>query len=89
MKRLVATEPDNPRRLGAKDIVSVFTEYNKPIRPAGRFIAVSDPKEAVKKAIEISITKYSGKMPVIITGSLYMMADIRSSVEETSNTFLR
>ncbi|MBQ6024434.1 MAG: hypothetical protein IJL20_02370 [Lachnospiraceae bacterium] len=89
VKRLVATEPDNPRRLAAKDIVSVFTEYNKPIRPAGRFIAVSDPKEAVKKAIEISITKYSGKMPVIITGSLYMMADIRSSVEETSNTFLR
>ena len=89
VKRLVATEPDNPRRLAAKDIVSVFTEYNKPIRPAGRFIAVSDPKDAVKKAIEISITKYSGKMPVIVTGSLYMMADIRSSVEETSNTFLR
>lgn len=67
---LIATEPDNPRRLSAERITECFSSGN-----IGRAI-VKNPEEAVKYALSIDKEKYNDKLPVIITGSLYMMGDI-------------
>ena len=73
IEQVIATEPANPRRLDAEEICKFFLKDFKKIE--------KNPCNAVKKAIEISNKDYSGKMPVIVTGSLYMMADIRKAVK--------
>jgi len=73
IEQVIATEPNNPRRLDAEEICKFFLKDFNNIE--------KNPCDAVKKAIEISNKDYSGKMPVIVTGSLYMMADIRKAVK--------
>ena len=68
---LYSTEPDNPRRLSADEITKEFIKRNVSSE------AVSDPKQAVKCAVEYSKTFSNGDIPVIVTGSLYMTGKIR------------
>ena len=113
--KVVATEPSNPRRLGAEDICTVFckiiselkldsksdsnfeSKYNfNDIKTDGNtsgqiskdtlvthslldidIYSEKKPAEAVKKALKLDMDCYGNKMPIVITGSLYMMADIR------------
>lgn len=77
---VIATEPDNPRRLNAEDICEGFKILSTDNGNKIGYLIEKDPGKAVKKAVELSKKQYSGKMPVIVTGSLYMMADIRKSV---------
>ena len=77
IEQVIATEPSNPRRLDAEDICECIRTNKESI---SGFTIEKDPCKAVKKAIEISNKDYSCKMPVIVTGSLYMMADIRKAV---------
>ncbi|MBO4921854.1 MAG: hypothetical protein J5372_08060 [Lachnospiraceae bacterium] len=78
MEQVITTEPSNPRRLDAEDICECIRTNKESI---SGFTIEKDPCKAVKKAIEISNKDYSCKMPVIVTGSLYMMADIRKAVK--------
>ena len=77
---VIATEPDNPRRLNAEDICECFKTLSKNTGTDIKYLIEKDPGKALKKAIELSNKQYSSKMPVIVTGSLYMMGDIRKSV---------
>ena len=84
---VITTEPDNPRRLLAKDICDEFKNIavekkDDGLLSAKRYISIKDPQDAVKEAIRISKAEHSGKMPVIVTGSLYMMADIRKAIKD-------
>jgi folylpolyglutamate synthase/dihydropteroate synthase len=38
------------------------------------------PADAVKEALKLDRECYNNKMPIIITGSLYMMSEIRRAV---------
>ena len=87
VEAVIATEPENPRRLLAKDIGDEFKSIAHETKAEALFSAkkitsAKKPQDAVKEAINLSINNYSGKMPVIVTGSLYMMADIRKAVKD-------
>lgn len=71
MGKVIATEPANPRKLLATSIVKIFEGYNIPS------IAVQSPREAIKKACS-EAGSYSST--VVVTGSLYMMGEIRSEL---------
>lgn len=73
IEMLIATEPNNVRRLRAEDIVKTFMESSDHV-----FKIVKNPSEAIRTALELNKNIYNNDLPVIVTGSLYMMADIRS-----------
>lgn len=73
---VIATEPDNSRRLGAESIQKVFEGFGV------NGMTINKPSEAVKKALELmdsceNGSKYCG---VLVTGSLYMMGEVRESL---------
>ena len=73
---LIATEPANPRRLSSEEILEEFKNLSI------ASISVKNPKEAVRIAMDIDKNRFNNELPIIITGSLYMMGDIRNSVME-------
>jgi dihydrofolate synthase/folylpolyglutamate synthase len=88
--KVVATEPANPRRLSTEEICKCFSELSnsddlilddKTHRLLDIDIyAEKIPAEAVKAALKLDRECYNNKMPIIITGSLYMMSEIRRAV---------
>ena len=88
--KVVATEPANPRRLNTEEICKCFTEISnsddlilddKSHRLLDMDIyAEKTPADAVKAALKLDRECYNNKMPIIITGSLYMMSEIRRAV---------
>ncbi len=88
--KVVATEPANPRRLNTEEICKCFSELSnsddliiddKSHRLLDMDIyADKTPADAVKAALKLDRECYNNKMPIIITGSLYMMSEIRRAV---------
>ena len=88
--KVVATEPANPRRLSTEEICKCFSEISnsddlilddKTHRLLDIDIyAEKIPADAVKAALKLDRECYNNKMPIIITGSLYMMSEIRRAV---------
>lgn len=88
--KVVATEPANPRRLNTEEICKCFSEISnsddlilddKSHRLLDMDIyAEKTPADAVKAALKLDRECYNNKMPIIITGSLYMMSEIRRAV---------
>ncbi len=88
--KVVATEPANPRRLNTEEICKCFSELSnsddliiddKSHRLLDMDIyAEKTPADAVKAALKLDRECYNNKMPIIITGSLYMMSEIRRAV---------
>lgn len=88
--KVVATEPANPRRLSTEEIYKCFSEISnsddlilddKSHRLLDIDIyAEKIPAEAVKAALKLDRECYNNIMPIIITGSLYMMSEIRRAV---------
>ncbi len=88
--KVVATEPANPRRLNTEEICKCFSEISnsddlilddKSHRLLDIDIyAEKIPADAVKAALKLDRECYNNKMPIIITGSLYMMSEIRRAV---------
>ena len=88
--KVVATEPANPRRLSTEEICKCFSEISnsddlilddKSHRLLDMDIyAEKTPADAVKAALKLDRECYNNKMPIIITGSLYMMSEIRRAV---------
>ena len=88
--KVVATEPANPRRLSTEEICKCFSEISnsddliiddKSHRLLDMDIyAEKTPADAVKDALKLDRECYNNKMPIIITGSLYMMSEIRRAV---------
>ncbi len=68
---VIGTEPENARRLDAEIIAGYFGSYV----PAE---VCREPAAAVKRALEIVNKGNLKDYPIVITGSLYMMKDIRS-----------
>ena len=69
-----ATEPENPRRLDASEIIREFAE---------RYVegkAVPDPVIAATEAVEYKKNLNNKNIPVIIVGSLYMIGKIRQKI---------
>lgn len=66
-KDFVATEPDNPRKMVAKDLAARLTACG------GRCITLRNPKDAVNMAKEC----YNNYDLVIFAGSLYLIGEIR------------
>lgn len=88
---VIATEPDNARRLSSEAIEECFTELIKAKNASGKddisikkdnIIQVKNPSEAVAAALNTDKDKYNNKLPIIVTGSLYMMADIIKEVSK-------
>jgi len=69
-KFIFATAPDNPRRLDPDMIIKEFSSRSV----EGK--AVLSPSDAVKAALKLSTSAKYDNIPVIITGSLYMMGEI-------------
>ena len=67
---VIATEPENPRSLDCTEIVKIFNNYGIPGK------SVKQPAEAVYSALDLIRTK-EYDLPIVITGSLYMMNEIR------------
>ncbi len=80
---VIATEPHNDRRLCTEDIRETFCELmSKESLIDGNDIAkvireIKEPSDAVREALRLDLENYNNKMPIIVTGSLYMMGDIR------------
>jgi dihydrofolate synthase / folylpolyglutamate synthase len=66
---LVATTSSNPRALAAEDLARTASSY------FDRVEAVADPHAALDRARELA--RESGR--VLVTGSLYLLADLSSS----------
>ena len=97
--KVVATEPDNPRRLDAEVICKCFCELADPsvisndaaydIIDNSKYHRLLDidiyarknPVDAIKEAKRLNREYYDNKMPIIVTGSLYMMGVIRGAVQ--------
>lgn len=73
---VIATEPDNDRRLEADSIRSFFDGYGV------ESLIVAKPSQAVEKAV--SLIKQKGNAGrfcgVLVTGSLYMMGEVRDTL---------
>ena len=68
---VIGTEPENERRLDAESITGYFdAEFPTEV--------CKEPRYAVKRALEIVSMGNLKDYPIVITGSLYMMKDIRS-----------
>ena len=88
--KVVATEPANPRRLNTEEICKCFSEISNSddliIDDKSHRLLDIDiyaekiPADAVKAALKLDRECYNNKMPIIITGSLYMMSEIRRAV---------
>ena len=85
--KLVATEPDNARKLSTEDICKSFAQIISDTKNKHNLLDIDiysekKPADAVKKSLRLDAECYGNKMPIVITGSLYMMADIRNAVRE-------
>ncbi len=68
---VIGTEPENDRKLDA-DLITGYFKENIPTE------VCKEPANAVKRALEIVNKGNLKDYPIVITGSLYMMKDIRA-----------
>lgn len=69
---IIATEPNNPRRLESNKLMKSIKKYNKNV------LAIKDVNEAVDRACH----EYKEGDIIVISGSLYLIGDIRKYIKE-------
>jgi dihydrofolate synthase/folylpolyglutamate synthase len=78
-EKLIFTKPDNPRSLGATELLNFAPKnFDKE-----NLFVTNTVEEALKKALEIS----SGNDLICVTGSLYLVGEAQKILSETSPSF--
>ncbi|MBS4535937.1 bifunctional folylpolyglutamate synthase/dihydrofolate synthase [Clostridium sp. D2Q-14] len=70
--RILITEPENPRKMIAKDLSFIVNKYNSNLKC----------KENIKDAIELSYEEYEENDLILIAGSLYLIGEARKIINK-------